>query len=258
MKISQLKLKQLIKHIIRESIQDVNPEFADGTVRPMPATGVAEGRYDAKPCDCGSGQNSFWANDARGIPMKRVCPKCRDEKLKGYRQDVLSDPNYEADEPIEPDYQESVKENEDEGADLRGKFVDRGQIKLEGGLDPKLANYIANNHWDVMGELGKDERGVFNYKTRGDRWCCAVGMLDGKPAMLSVTTTPGRLHLLVGRELSNAHHENPAPDLNEMSTTGGAAGYMTPNAFTKNKKGSPKGIEAAKKYGTIVGETPRV
>jgi hypothetical protein len=46
--------------------------------------------------------------------------------------------------------------------------------------------------------------------------------------------------------------------LNEMSTTGGVAGYMTPNAFTKNKKGSPRGIAAAKKYGTVVGEAPRV
>lgn len=46
--------------------------------------------------------------------------------------------------------------------------------------------------------------------------------------------------------------------LNEMSTTGGVAGYMTPNAFTKNKKGSPRGIAAAKKYGKVVGEAPRV
>ena len=188
MKISQLKLKQLIKHIIRESIQDVNPEFADGTVRPMPATSVAE----------------------------------------------------------------------DNEVYMKGKFVDRGEIKLEGGLDPKLANYIANNHWDVMGELGKDERGVFNYKTRGDRWCCSVGMLNGKPAMLNVTTTPGRLQLLVGKELSNNSDKQLDEPINEMSSTGAAAGYSTPFAFTKNKKGSPKGIEAAKKYGTVVGEAPRV
>jgi hypothetical protein len=45
---------------------------------------------------------------------------------------------------------------------------------------------------------------------------------------------------------------------NEQSCTGGVAGYMTPKAFTKNKKGSPRGIEAAKKYGTVVGEAPRV
>lgn len=252
------QLKQLIKQIIRESIQDVNPEFADGTVRPMPATSVAEGRYDAKPCDCGSGQNSFWANDARGIPLKRVCPKCRDEKLKGYRQDVLDNPNYEADEPIEPDYQESVVK-EDNEVYMKGKFVDRGEVKLEGGLDPKLANYIANNHWDVMGELGKDERGVFNYKTRGDRWCCSVGMLDGKPAMLSVTTTPGRLQLLVGKELSANSNKQSDEPINEMSSTGAAAGYSTPFAFTKNKKGSKKAIDATEKMGyKVVGESPRI
>jgi hypothetical protein len=44
----------------------------------------------------------------------------------------------------------------------------------------------------------------------------------------------------------------------EESSTGGVAGYSTPNAFTKNKKGSAKGIEAAKKYGKVVGEAPRV
>lgn len=46
--------------------------------------------------------------------------------------------------------------------------------------------------------------------------------------------------------------------LTEMSATGGVAGYSTPFAFTKNKKGSPRGIEAAKKYGKVVGEAPRV
>jgi hypothetical protein len=41
------------------------------------------------------------ANDARGIPLARVCPKCRAEKLSHYRPDVLTNSNYEADEPIE-------------------------------------------------------------------------------------------------------------------------------------------------------------
>jgi hypothetical protein len=29
----------------------------------------------------GSGLSSHWENDARGIPLARVCEKCRDEKL---------------------------------------------------------------------------------------------------------------------------------------------------------------------------------
>lgn len=45
--------------------------------------------------------DSWWEYDARGIPLARVCAKCRKEKLKGYRPDVLTDPNYWADEPIE-------------------------------------------------------------------------------------------------------------------------------------------------------------
>ena len=58
---------------------------------------------DARPCPCGSGLTSRWANDGRGIPLARVCPKCRDEKLSHYRPEVLADGNYEADEPIDGD-----------------------------------------------------------------------------------------------------------------------------------------------------------
>jgi hypothetical protein len=61
----------------------------------------------SKPCNCGSGLPSDWAHDARGIPLARVCSKCRKDKLKGFRQDVLDDPNYETDEPIEPDMEEA-------------------------------------------------------------------------------------------------------------------------------------------------------
>jgi len=46
---------------------------------------------------------SWWENDARGIPLARVCVKCKKAKLSGYRPEVLSNPNYEADEPIEPE-----------------------------------------------------------------------------------------------------------------------------------------------------------
>ena len=52
-------------------------------------------------CPCGSNKPSWWENDARGIPLARVCEKCRKQKLAKYRPDVLSDPNYWHDEPIE-------------------------------------------------------------------------------------------------------------------------------------------------------------
>ena len=56
-----------------------------------------------RPCECGSGEDSEWEYDARGIPLCRCCDKCREEKLKRYRPEVLDDPGYEADEPIEPE-----------------------------------------------------------------------------------------------------------------------------------------------------------
>lgn len=42
--------------------------------------------------------------DARGIYLTTVCDKCRDVKLSPYRREVLEDPEYECDEPIEEDY----------------------------------------------------------------------------------------------------------------------------------------------------------
>jgi hypothetical protein len=46
---------------------------------------------------------SWWEYDARGIPLARVCERCQKAVLAKYRPDVLTDGNYWADEPIEPD-----------------------------------------------------------------------------------------------------------------------------------------------------------
>lgn len=59
----------------------------------------SEGRL----CACGSGLMSYWKHDARGIPLCRACPKCWPENQRGYRPEVLTNPNYHADEPIEPE-----------------------------------------------------------------------------------------------------------------------------------------------------------
>lgn len=59
--------------------------------------------HQSRPCPCGSGLDSYWQNDARGIPLCRTCDKCHEEKMSRYRQDVLTDSNYWADEPIEPE-----------------------------------------------------------------------------------------------------------------------------------------------------------
>ena len=54
-------------------------------------------------CPCGSGELSWWEYDARGIPLTRVCEQCQEEKLSKYRPDVLTDPDYWHDEPIDED-----------------------------------------------------------------------------------------------------------------------------------------------------------
>lgn len=55
-----------------------------------------------RPCPCGSGLDSYWQKDARGIELCRTCAKCHAEKMRRYRPDVLTDPNG-ADEAIEPE-----------------------------------------------------------------------------------------------------------------------------------------------------------
>jgi hypothetical protein len=57
-----------------------------------------------KPCHCGSGLEREARYDARGIFLTYVCEKCEKEKLSHFRPDVLTDPNYWHDEPIDEDY----------------------------------------------------------------------------------------------------------------------------------------------------------
>jgi len=47
---------------------------------------------------------SYWVNDARGIPLARVCHKCREQKLSKFRKDVRTNSNYSADESVEENY----------------------------------------------------------------------------------------------------------------------------------------------------------
>jgi len=51
--------------------------------------------FNHRPCPCGSGRPSSIEYDARGIPLGRMCGACRQRKLKGYRPEVLTDPNYD-------------------------------------------------------------------------------------------------------------------------------------------------------------------
>lgn len=46
-------------------------------------------------------EDSWWEHDARGIPLCRVCEKCMSVKLEQYRPEVLTDPDYWTDEPVD-------------------------------------------------------------------------------------------------------------------------------------------------------------
>ena len=60
-------------------------------------------RYHPRTCDCGSGEFGNPQFDARGIYLTRTCPRCHDTKMRKYRRDVLKNPQYECDEPIDPE-----------------------------------------------------------------------------------------------------------------------------------------------------------
>lgn len=55
--------------------------------------------------DEGGDNMGYWAYDAQGIPLCKVCDRCKKAKLFRYRPEILSgyDQN-DVDEPIEPDY----------------------------------------------------------------------------------------------------------------------------------------------------------
>lgn len=56
-----------------------------------------------RPCPCGSELPREEQHDARGIFLTFTCDKCHAEKMRRYRPDILRDPAYDADEPIEED-----------------------------------------------------------------------------------------------------------------------------------------------------------
>jgi hypothetical protein len=56
-----------------------------------------------RTCMCGSGRSRYALHDARGIFLTYVCSSCREERTKQFRAEVLWDPTYDADEPIDGD-----------------------------------------------------------------------------------------------------------------------------------------------------------
>jgi hypothetical protein len=55
-----------------------------------------------RKCTCDSGEWGEEQYDARGIYLTITCPSCHDDKMSVYRPEVLTNPNYEATEDIDP------------------------------------------------------------------------------------------------------------------------------------------------------------
>ena len=65
--------------------------------------GVEDAIPGHKACPCGSGEYKEELHDARGIFCCYYCSKCEQEKRAKYRTEVLNDPDYVCNEPIEPE-----------------------------------------------------------------------------------------------------------------------------------------------------------
>ncbi len=57
-----------------------------------------------------------------------------------------------------------------------------GETKWQAGIDPKLAEQIADHYWDVCGLAWQD--GVCNIKSRAG-YVAMVGLVGGVPALLN-------------------------------------------------------------------------
>jgi hypothetical protein len=51
-----------------------------------------------RTCPCGSGEPRSEVHDARGIFVTFVCNACEQRKLRTYRPEIFTDPNYAADD----------------------------------------------------------------------------------------------------------------------------------------------------------------
>lgn len=55
------------------------------------------------PCSCGSGESSYWLYDGNGIELCKACGSCEQEKLSGYKNEILHPySENDVDELIEP------------------------------------------------------------------------------------------------------------------------------------------------------------
>lgn len=52
-------------------------------------------------CNCGSGEYKYSLSDGYGIFLCYACSECEEEKLQGFRPDIME--CYQADESIEED-----------------------------------------------------------------------------------------------------------------------------------------------------------
>ena len=235
------QLKELIKNIIKEaSLHEdempvtKDPDLKRGVEPVMGFVNVEEsGRGNGRPCNCGSGLPSEEIHDARGIYVGRVCKKCKKEKLKGFRKDIFTDPNYQTDEPIEPDeYEEQSSSGAAGGFATPFAFKKKKIREIDdttGGL-PEISHGFYEINRNLASKLSSGPLPQPGF----EKLVGAPAGFKTKNGFVWLTLTRHNEKLVWSiRDAGNWKLENnvavlSAGGLDEMTGTGAVAGYQTP------------------------------
>jgi len=216
-------------------------------------SGLKESRWlggDERPCDCGSGVSSEWEYDGQNIPLCRVCPKCRAEKLKKYRPEILRPYSQsDVDEPIEPDGDDLWESNSEHKYWMSYKEHQMVAAKKSNDI-VALLRYAK--------QVGADEFGIYMqspgfHSTTQQEFLVAWYDKSGSGYWSNMAKKNPELKKIQIKSLNGV----PVPKLKEQTSSGAAGGQpggtiQVPAWGTKNKMGSPRAIKAAKKYGKVV------
>ena len=197
---------------------------------------INEGKFDQNKCDCGSGQPSEWEFDGQGIPLVRVCPKCREKKLSRYRPEILRGyTQADVDEPIEPEYPDDLLQEVPE--------------KEEGVYPPVTIKMNKMGHLHIWkGNVQPKQMGKYRWEVDGNGGDLYVDVTSDVEEILNRLSPEEKEEIENGWTTVTTYFPDSYFVVDEMTGTGAVAGYQTPFAFSKKKGagklGSPRAIGA--------------
>jgi hypothetical protein len=145
--------KETLVSLIKECIQEIlNENNLAAKTFSYNRHNLLKELEESSKCKCGSGLDSDWKLDSRGIPLAKVCPECEVNTLKGFRRDVLLDPNYKKNKSIDQDIDESTMSY----SQLVQRFAAESKKKYKNADINKVYLYCIKNPNATILHLEKD------------------------------------------------------------------------------------------------------